>query len=478
MSEKLQYVGWGLVGTPKGRQQTADGVDKQLNLAPSFDLEQQFGGCLPEPKTKDFTPLYRLSFQQKGQYAVLGMAEYRPIYEQGQTRAGTYFGAFIELVHHTFNEAQSQMVLETLFEMSQYQTQHFIDVQTTSYKEALNGKTFEAPQAALLQIAEQMQPLAANYLSQTAMEETLYIACDKSQAVETLVLLLQQQLYYRFRQIFFSESTHISQQMQGKKVAFLTFSQLKAGSFHLNGWKEEVRYLRSLVTQAQTEQQQLHKQLKQEREQQNQMVEAQLKNKMGEVNQQIEQYRQAAENAERRANQNANAAQFGEQVYQLISQNAAHLGNGELAKYATSNPLSAEIGNLRATVNDVRAHLSNLSQQAMQEPNVITKTSVWTFIFGGLSALFGLILIAMLVMSGFSNDVTITEAEKETFDRLQSEVAGHQNAIQEKQSQIDNLNKQIKELQSGNQNTVSDLQKKLDTLCKVKSVKDSLECKK
>lgn len=471
MSDKLQYLGWGLIGTPKGRQQTSDGVDKQLNLAPSFDLEQQFGGCLPDPKLKDLTPLYRLSFQRVGQYPVLGLAEYRPIYEQGQTRAGSYFGAFVETVHHAFDENQSELLKNVLLALSSYQAKHFIDQQTNSYHEVLSGKAFDAPKEPLLQIVQQMLPLAASYVSQMPVEETLYVACDASQTTEALKLLLQQQLYYRFKQIFFSESEHINQQMRNKKIPILSFLQLKAGEFHLIGWKDEVRHLRGMIAQHQADNKQLSDQLKQEREQQNQLVETQLRNKMGEVNQQIAQYRQQAEQAEQRADKSESAAKFGRDIYQLISQNAQHLGSGELGRYATSNPLMAEIGNLRATMNDVRAHLSNLHQQSQQEPQVIAKTSVWTFIFGGLAGLFALILLSMTVMSWLSNDIKVPAQE---YGRLKSERDNLKTGIAAKQGEIETLKNSLSEELT----LRNELQNNLNSVCNNKSVKDKSECKK
>lgn len=444
MSEKLQYVGWGLVGTPKGRQQTADGVDKQLNLAPSFDLEQQFGGCLPEPKIGDLTPLYRLSFQQAGQYPVLGVAEYRPIYEQGQTRAGSYFGAFVEAVHHAFDPSQSELLKNVLLALSSYQTTHFIDAANHCYTESLNGKHFEAPQAPLLQLAEQMTPLTGSLLTQTASEETLYIACEPQQAVETLQLLLQQQLYYRFKQIFFSESRHISQQMQGKKIPILSASQLQAGAFYLSGWETEVRYLRGSINQAQATEKQLAAQLKQEREQQNQLVATQLKQKMGEVEQQIALYKQQAENAEIRAAKYECAAEFGRQIYQLISEHDPHLRQG-----------------------------SNLHQQASQARNVITKTSTWTYLFGGLSVLFGLILLVMLVISGISDDKTISETEYNEWQKAKTERSHKQAELDNKEDKITELSKQLEEARE----KFSKVDNRLQKICKdVKLDKKSELC--
>lgn len=445
MSDKLQYLGYGLLGTPKGRQQTASGVDKQLNLAPSFDLEQQFGGCLPDPKTKDFTPLYRLSFQQAGQYPVLGIAEYRPIYEQGQTRAGTYFGAFIEAVHHAFDENQSELLVKILLALSSYQTKHFINQETQSYTESLNGKSFEVPQEPLLQISAQMQPLAANLLSQTESQETLYIACEKSQALEALRLLLNQQLYYRFKQIFFSESSHISQQMQGKKIPYLTFTQLKAGEFYLNGWKNEVHYLHGLIKQSHTAQQQLATELKQEREQQNQRVEAQLKAKMGEIQSQIEAYQRQAAQAEQRAAAKENFAKLGEQIYTLISQNAHYLGD-EMAQFAKPNPLATEIGNLRATVNDIRAHLSNLHNQTVVEQQVTPKTNLPAIVLGSLAGLFGVILLGIGVMSLLSDDKTISQADYKEWQTAQQTISQRETKLAEQQSKAEELRKQLDEI--------------------------------
>lgn len=36
--DNKKYLGWGIVGTPSGRQQVGYGADRQLNLAKNFDL--------------------------------------------------------------------------------------------------------------------------------------------------------------------------------------------------------------------------------------------------------------------------------------------------------------------------------------------------------------------------------------------------------------------------------------------------------
>lgn len=75
-----------VVGTPSGRQQVGYGADRQLNLAKNFDLPQEFGSCLIDPRQSDEPPLYRLSYFTENKNSVLGIATYYSIFEQGQTR--------------------------------------------------------------------------------------------------------------------------------------------------------------------------------------------------------------------------------------------------------------------------------------------------------------------------------------------------------------------------------------------------------
>ena len=115
-----QYLGWGLVGTPAGRQYTNNGIDKQFNLGKTaFELGQDLGGCLPSPKLGDDAPLYALISRTEQNVSLLGFAEYFSIYEQGQTRAGTYFGSFIEAANASFSPNSIKDIFSGLRQLRQ-----------------------------------------------------------------------------------------------------------------------------------------------------------------------------------------------------------------------------------------------------------------------------------------------------------------------------------------------------------------------
>lgn len=204
MENTQNLLGWGIIGTPKGRQASGDGLDKQLKLANSYDLPQEFCSSLPSPTQKDFTPLYCLQLLQNNGTPVLALSEYRPIFEQGQTRSGSYYGAFIETANYAFDENNVQVLFDSLSELSSYQRTHFIDEENTCYKESISGKTFPGP-SKINQIASDLVPLKPNLLSQTAQQSVAYIQVGKEELMDVLKAVLREQFYYRYRQIFFQK---------------------------------------------------------------------------------------------------------------------------------------------------------------------------------------------------------------------------------------------------------------------------------
>lgn len=383
MSDNKNYLGWGIIGTPKGRQAVGAGADLSLNLAKSFDLSQDFGACLPEPKLKDFTPLYSVALQRSGNYTVLGFAEYRPIYEQGQSRAGTYFGAFIESVNTQINENSAQTLLESLFELSNHQTQHFIDTQRVAYKDSIHGKNVPEP-SKLLQIAQALQPLATNIFSQTPTEETLYIQCRQGQAVDALQAVLREQLFYRFKQIFFSESDHISAQVQKKPIAKMQLAYLENGKFLTEPLRNEIRYLHTAVAQqkhrANTAEQNLNAERANTQRQIEQKVAEELKNREGEYQTQIQHYQQQAQQAEQRAVQATKSVQhlqqsaaFGKQIFDLITNNSAELSQLAGGETVSNAQLQQSLKSLQGDIKSLLLrHNPSNTVPSPEEPEIRT----------------------------------------------------------------------------------------------------------
>lgn len=59
-------------------------------------------------------------------FTVLALSEYRPIFNKVIT-AGVILVRFIETANYAFGENNVQVLFESLFELSSYQSTHFID---------------------------------------------------------------------------------------------------------------------------------------------------------------------------------------------------------------------------------------------------------------------------------------------------------------------------------------------------------------
>ncbi|OOR99703.1 hypothetical protein B0187_02510 [Haemophilus paracuniculus] len=442
-TQNKQLLGWGLLGTPNGRQQTSDGIDKQIKFASSFDLEQQYGGCLPDPRQKDIEPLYCLKYR-KGDNEILGLAEYRSIFEQGQTRAGTYFGAFVETINSSFGKNSIEKVLSALYELSFYQWENFIDKNACSYKESIAGKTFPAPEEQLNEIAENLQHLPPQYLTQTEQQGDLYIATTQDQIVETLRLLLNSGLFYRFKQIFFSASPSISQQMQAKKLVSISFAELKAGNFFTENWQDEVNYLHKYIAQIQT-----NEKVANEKYQQLE------RNFANEVNSKAASYIEQAQRAEAELvslrNDSDVLKHLGKTVLETVANNAQTLHQENLAQFASLS--SGQRDEITSQLADLKNQIAKLgmtaSNQPAQEPQVRVETRVTplTWVFAGLSLFLVLFLaVYVLFFSGVSED----DYNKSQGDlkAVKTELAQAKKELERANDQISQLNRKIENYSS------------------------------
>ena len=265
-----QYLGWGLVGTPAGRQFTSDGIDEQLKLGKTaFELAQDLGGCLPSPKSDDNEPLYTLVNRIEQNATILGFAEYFSIYEQGQSRAGTYFGSFIETANASFSPNSIKDIFSGLRQLSIYQMTHFIDNEKKAYHTSITGKTFEAPKA-----LDKIQLVAAvkNSITKTPPSDFLFIHCQKDEALKVAEYLIASGLYYQYKDIFFTESEHISAQVRQMKRLQISSSQLFSLDVFVSPYKSEIHYLHSYIQELSKKYQDAINEIKHLNEEQEQII--------------------------------------------------------------------------------------------------------------------------------------------------------------------------------------------------------------
>ena len=265
-----QYLGWGLVGTPAGRQFTSDGIDEQLKLGKTaFELAQDLGGCLPSPKSDDNEPLYALVSRIEQNATILGFAEYFSIYEQGQSRAGTYFGSFIETANASFSPNSIKDIFSGLRQLSIYQTKNFIDNEKKAYHTSITGKTFEAPKA--LDKIQLVEPVK-NSIIKTPPSDFLFIHCQKDEAVKVAEYLIAKGLYYQYKDIFFTENEHISAQVRQMKRLQISSSQLFNLDVFVSHYKSEITYLHSYIQELSKKYQDAINEIKRLKEEQEQII--------------------------------------------------------------------------------------------------------------------------------------------------------------------------------------------------------------
>ena len=265
-----QYLGWGLVGTPAGRQFTSDGIDEQLKLGKTaFELAQDLGGCLPSPKSDDNEPLYALVSRIEQNATILGFAEYFSIYEQGQSRAGTYFGSFIETANASFSPNSIKDIFSGLRQLSIYQITHFIDNEKKAYHTSITGKTFEAPKA--LDKIQLVEPVK-NSIIKTPPSDFLFIHCQKDEALKVAEYLIAKGLYYQYKDIFFTENEHISAQVRQMKRLQISSSQLFNLDVFVSHYKSEITYLHSYIQELSKKYQDAINEIKRLKEEQEQII--------------------------------------------------------------------------------------------------------------------------------------------------------------------------------------------------------------
>ncbi|VTP73382.1 hypothetical protein [Haemophilus influenzae] len=265
-----QYLGWGLVGTPAGRQFTSDGIDEQLKLGKTaFELAQDLGGCLPSPKSYDNEPLYALVSRIEQNATILGFAEYFSIYEQGQSRAGTYFGSFIETANASFSPNSIKDIFSGLRQLSIYQMTHFIDNEKKAYHTSITGKTFEAPKA--LDTIQLVAPVK-NSIMKTASSDFLFIHCQKGETLKVAEYLVTSGLYYQYKDIFFTESEHISAQVRKMKRLQISSAQLFSLDIFVSPYKSEIHYLHSYIQELSKKYQDAINEIKRLNEEQEQII--------------------------------------------------------------------------------------------------------------------------------------------------------------------------------------------------------------
>lgn len=430
-SVNMQMLGWGIVGTPKGRQQVDQGINQQLNM--SFDLPQDFGVCLPAPSRTNTTPLYCLSRKWvENQYQVIGLAEYFPIFERGQTRAGSYFGAFVNVVNALFSTENANNLFSALRKLSLYQAEHFIDFDTGAYKQVIEGETFDSPMDKLNTVADSLQKLPADLLQADSKGKVLFVHCPEGEVVNVFIALLNTQLYYRYTQIFFSENEHIRQQILNKKIEQIDLATLASGQFWIEPYYKQNQLQQAELSKITAEFNQLKQNQSQLLNDKLQAQEAIYLQQTQQIQHQLATVQQELKNAQ---------AILGAKLVAELSSRGVDLSRVDLAQFMLQLPE----GNIASEFADIKNRLVQLQHQnaraeapVVEEIHIESKTAkVFAWGFAVLSLLLFMLSIWLLFTRTSNDEVEQIQKEKaQVTTNFQQQLDGKEREIRALKSQL------------------------------------------
>lgn len=450
-SKNIPPIAWGLIGSSNGLQTSVAGIDLQLKQATIFDLPSNIAVVLPSPETQERIPLYCVSRVNVGQYQLNAIAQYVSVKQQGSHRSGTFFGSFIYSANSTFRENSAAYLRQSLFGLSKYQLDNFIDTNTNAYKTDIKDKV--CPKISNFEIiADSLQATQASILSQ--FNETI-IFIDASNVEqgeeETLSLILSSGLNNFHDHIYFSESKNICNKFKQIDAIYFTFETISK----LKGLYKEVLMAfsneKNKLKKCEMEKEDVKKELSSNKQQFNaqleqsiNQVEAELNNryqmKINTLEQEKEHWENSALENQNYANKYVNLVGRLNQLYKDISQDEQ---SDEIIS------ISEERNNLRKMVENQQAKILTLQSQCKAEDNETQKIknefNVQLFKEKQKNKLtlisfsvFSAILLCYIGYLTFSDDS----------DKYQSDINAHQNRINKLEGELKKIQLENDKLES------------------------------
>ncbi|MFC0323349.1 hypothetical protein ACFFHT_07235 [Gallibacterium melopsittaci] len=437
-NNELLNLGWGIVGTPKGRQYSAQGIHDQLELDNIFDLPQEFGSCLPDPREETARDCQLYYFTYRQDKKIIGIAEYRSIFEQGQTRQGSYFGAFIETSGYQFSAGDEEIkaILSGLIELNNFQINNFIDKNTKSYKEIITNKDFNYPLDELKIIGKGLTPLNNNPFSQSRNNENVIFIhiINPTETITVIKNILQHKLYFNYPHIYFSFSQNIINKMNNKNYTIINSEQLYSRKIFTKVYEKESDFLRkkcSDLTQNINYLKEIIEKLKKDMDSKIQKGISQEKERLAEKEALIKQ-------KETYLAQEEIFSWIGKEVTLNIQDKINTISNKEGIKQATLQDLlkRVDITGIQTANNEIENKINNLQEiiKNLHSPIILPpKTSLFSHISILLTLLL-LIIILILQYFSYSSD------ENENISKMKNSI---ENTIEKN---TEDLNDQINEI--------------------------------
>lgn len=376
-SKNIPPIAWGLIGSSNGLQTSVAGIDLQLKQATIFDLPSNIAVVLPLPETQERIPLYCVSRVKVGQYQLNAIAQYVSVKQQGSHRSGTFFGSFIYSANSTFRENSAAYLRQSLFGLSKYQLDNFIDANTNAYKTDIKDKA--CPRLSNFEIiVDALQAAQASILSQSN-ETIIFIDASNIEQgeEETLSLILSLGLNNFHDHIYFSESKNICNKFKQIDANYFTFEQIsKSKGFYkellllFNNIKKYAKEIEMKLEEVQKEfssyKQQFNDLLTQNINQQKIEFQNQYQMRINALEQEKETLEKLALENQNYANKYVNLVGRFNQLYKDIRQDEQ---SDEIIS------ISEELNNLRETVENQQAKISTLQSKCKAEGNETQKIS-------------------------------------------------------------------------------------------------------
>lgn len=202
-----QFIGWGWVGTPDGRQQVGKGTPKVADLAHYFDLPSEVGVCLPTPSPETFQhPLFCIFYRAKEQF--LGMGHYVAVNEFSSTRKGSHLGSFLLCTENRIPKGQGELVLRLLDGFTKSQYQQVVDPSTSAYKQgvSLYNLSMPQPQELLNQLEANLGTPSPCFKLHNPASKPLVIYYQHGRLPQLINGILEQELFMDFSEVYFTSS--------------------------------------------------------------------------------------------------------------------------------------------------------------------------------------------------------------------------------------------------------------------------------
>ena len=374
-SKNIPPIAWGLIGSSNGLQTSVAGIDLQLKQASIFDLPSNIAVVLPSPETQERIPLYCVSRVKVGQYQLNAIAQYVSVKQQGSHRSGTFFGSFIYSANSTFKENSAAYLRQSLFGLSKYQLDNFIDANTNAYKTDIKDKV--CPKISNFEIIiDSLQATQASILSQSN-ETIIFIDASNIEQgeEETLSLILSSGLNNFHDHIYFSESKNICNKFKRIDAIYFTFEQIsklkgvyKELLVTFNNEKNKVKKCEMEKEYGKKELSSYKLEFNAKLEQNINQVKVELNNqyqmKINTLEQEKEYWEKSALENQNYANKYVNLIGRFNQLYEDIHQDEQ---SDEIIS------ISEERNNLRKIVENQQAKISTLQSQCKDEDNETQK---------------------------------------------------------------------------------------------------------